>query len=487
MTERQKIAHLLRRFGFGGSIVELDLLERAGYEASLQAILNYESIDEGFGVSPWEFCQEEGSDQIYLEVPRMTAWWVFRMLTTNRALQEKLTLFWHDHFAVSGQKIEFGPMMLQYLDAIRKNASGNFKVLLDAVSKTPAMVKYLDNDSNLKDNPNENFAREVMELFTLGKGNYTEKDIQEAARAFTGWGIRYYIFELGGDKIQESMRQVINANRPTTAFCLTPDFHDTGTKTILGKTQSFDGDQVLNMLAEHPATARNICKKLWEFFAYSNPEPAIIERLAAVFNATKGEIKPVLFEIARSPEFFSDKAIRKNIKSPADFTISIVRATGAGKFLMGLRDKNAKPSTPIKKEIRDISGFLGLLMNNQGMLLLYPPDVGGWNWGESWINSNSMLERARHAEILFGNTKDGESFALGVVSQIKPRQKAGTTKGFVEALCDFFDASPTDKELELLVQACEKSGGVPNDGTTAAKVLSSVLKILFMSPNFQYC
>ncbi len=462
-------------------------MEKAGEDQVINALINYESVNEEFDVSPWEFCQEDGTEQIYLEVPRFTAWWTFRMLTTNRALQEKLTLFWHDHFAVSGQKIEFGPMMLQYLDAIRKNASGTFGTLLEAVCKTPAMVKWLDNDTNLKEKPNENFARELLELFTIGKGNYTEKDIQETARAFTGWGIRYYIFEFGGDKIQESMRKVIDSNLPVVAFCYTPDFQDNGAKTILGKTNSFTGDDVLKMLAIHPATAKHLCTKLWEFFAYPNPEPHIVENLSRKFIETNGNIRTILYEIAKSTEFYSEKSVRRIIKSPVDFTIPIVRATGAGKFLMGLRQKDAKPSTPIKKEIREISGYIGLIMNNQGMLLLYPPDVGGWNWGPSWISSSGMLERARHAEILFASSKDSENFALAVVTQVKSRMKTSDVNTFVKSLCEFFDAEPLDNEFKLLVEACNKLGGIPNAASECSKVLAGVLKVLFMSPTFQYC
>src|SRR5687768_4060991 len=157
MNSRQKTAHLLRRFGLGASRAELDLYEPMGIDGALESLLNYDKVEEGFDVSPWELCFEENNEQLYLDPFRTVAWWSLRLLLTKRPLQEKLTLFWHDHFAVSATKIEFGPMMLDYLEAIRRNATGNFKELLTDVSKTPAMLRWLDADENTKGHPNENF------------------------------------------------------------------------------------------------------------------------------------------------------------------------------------------------------------------------------------------------------------------------------------------------------------------------------------------
>ena len=205
MNEREKISHLLRRFGLGAGKYEVDQYAPLGVEGTIDRLINYEKVDEKFTVNPYEMTGYGEEGLLMLDPPRFAAWWSLRLLLTQRPLQERLTLFWHNHFAVSGDKVFYGPSILEYQQVLRRNASGNFRTLLHEVAKTPAMVFYLDTQMSVKGKPNENFAREVMELFTLGAGHYTEKDIQEAARAFTGWGIHYVDF--GG---QTPFEQIID-------------------------------------------------------------------------------------------------------------------------------------------------------------------------------------------------------------------------------------------------------------------------------------
>ena len=185
MTKEERIAHLLRRFGFGASFAEMEFYSPLGEDGTIERLIEYEKVPEGFDVSPARFAQENQQGVELLRMPAVVGWWTLRMLSTQRPLQEKLTLFWHDHFAVSASKVNQPLMMLDYLNTLRAGASGKFRSLLLSVSRDPAMIRWLDNETNVKGKPNENFAREIMELFTLGIGNYTEADVQEAARAFT--------------------------------------------------------------------------------------------------------------------------------------------------------------------------------------------------------------------------------------------------------------------------------------------------------------
>jgi uncharacterized protein (DUF1800 family) len=488
MTERQKIAHVLRRFGLGASRVELDALEQLGVDGAFEKLLNYEKEDEGFSVSPWELCFEEGNDQVYLDPYRTVAWWSLRMLMTQRPFQEKLTLFWHDHFAVSGGKIEFGPSMVDYLWAIRANANGSFGKLLHSVSRTPAMLRWLDGDQNLKGQPNENFAREALELFTLGIGNYTEADVREAARAFTGLGIRYLVFERGGERVQETARECMESGRPMIAFCETPDLHDSGPKTILGKTASFNGSQVLDMLAARPETARLVGRKLWEFFAYPNPEAAVVDRMAATFSSSGGDIKKCLRAIYKSPEFWSEKCVRKIVKSPADFVVPIARQFGLATLLRAMYGKPKSPTTPLMKPLRDASGIIFGLMYKQGMLPLFPPDVNGWEWGEAWITSNNMLERMKVADMLFG-TYDNQQPLAGWLANAIAQRGPKDASDIVDMIIETFDAPVPPAKKTLLVQACEKGGGLPAllQPAKAGEMFRSVCRLIFGSPEYQFC
>jgi hypothetical protein len=488
MTPREKIAHLLRRFGFGATKAELDRLEPFGVEGTLNWLLDYEKADEGFPVSPWEFCFDPELPDVYLEPPRIASWWALRMLLTKRPLQEKLTLFWHDHFAVSAAKVEFGPAMLTYLDTLRQHATGDFATLLKAVSKEPAMIRWLDTDANTKIHPNENFAREVLELFTMGIGNYSERDVKESARAFTGWGNRYLVFEPGAEKIQQTARAAIERDEPMIAFCVTPSLHDTGTKTVLGQAGTFDGDAVLDMLAKRPETATYICKKLWEFFAYEKPEEAVVTRLSATFTSTGGNIKAVMRTIATSEEFFSDKCVRKLVKSPADFTVSIVRQFALDSIILGMRSKESKRTTPAPKPLRDASGLLLGTMFKQGMLLLYPPDVGGWDWGTAWITSTNMIERVRLADMLFGIGQPAKPLVPYMAGRVLNEFKPTTSAELADALITLFDAPLPPEKRKVVAQSCESNGGVPalKNIETASKLLGNAARLIFGSPEFQF-
>src|SRR5215213_4963316 len=237
--ERTRVAHLLRRAGFGASEQGLNEYAQLGFDGAVSRLVNYESVPE----TPDRLAPEEVGLQV---------WWLDKMVHTARPLQEKMTLFWHGHLTSALRKVKDPTLLWTQNELLRANALGNYGEILRAISRDAAMIRWLDLQTNRKGAPNENYARELMELFTLGVGNYTEDDVDEVARAYTGW-----------------------STTPEGAFIFRRMQHDFGTKTILGQTGDFDGDGVSDLLAAHPATARFMASKLFRFFAYANPEPEV--------------------------------------------------------------------------------------------------------------------------------------------------------------------------------------------------------------------
>ena len=459
-----------------------------GVEGALNYLIDYDKVEEGFDILPWEFCWEPDTTEVYVEPPRFTLWWTLRMLMTRRPLQEKLTLFWHDHFAVSAAKVEFGPAMLTYNETLRRHAAGNYRRLLGAMSRDPAMIRWLDMDSSIKGSPNENFARELLELFTLGPGHYSEADIKETARAFTGYGIRYLIFESGGEQVQEKIKEAIRLGRPMLAYAYSQDLHDDGPKTLLGKTSDFSGDAVLDLLAARPETARHVCRKLWEWFAYPDPEPSVVERLAKAFQDSGGEIRPVLRAIAASPEFWSEKCFRRLVKNPADFVLPVARQLELHPLLLTMRGQK-DPTKPLAKPLRDGTGIAFAPMYQQGMFLLYPPNVGGWEGGTAWVSSHNMLERMKLPSLLFAKYDGGYPLAGWLAMKIASEHRPKDSAGVVEALAAIFDVPLEPDQAAVALQACEKAGGAAALASpeTAARLFENVCRLFFGAPSFQFC
>jgi uncharacterized protein (DUF1800 family) len=270
------------------------------------------------------------------------------MVHTNRPLQEKMTLFWHGHLTSALRKVKDPNLLQAQNQMFRANALGSFGDILKAISRDGAMIRWLDLQTNRAGAPNENYGRELLELFTLGVGNYTEDDVDEVARAFTGW-----------------------SSTPDGQFVFRRMQHDFGSKTILGQTGPFDGDDVSAMLAAHPTTARFIASKLFRFFAYPNPEPEVIDRLAGIYLASNGSIRALVEAILRSPEFSSERAYRALIKSPTELIVGALRALGA----------ETVPPQAVQA------------MRLLGQELFDPPNVAGWFGNRSWINAATLLGR----------------------------------------------------------------------------------------------
>ena len=302
--------------------------------------------------------RQEIRKQSGADIKKLNLKWLNEMATTSAVLREKMSLFWHGHFACKDDNIFNHQNLLQI---IRTNALGSFKDLLFEVSKSAAMISFLNNQQNKKQHPNENFAREVMELFTLGRGNYSEEDIKEAARAFTGWGFNY-----------------------KGEFVFRKNQHDDGTKTILGKTGNFEGEDVLNILLEQKQTAKFITQKIYKFFVNDEVDATKIDWLSSRFYKNNYDISSLMKDIFTSDWFYDEKNIGAKIKSPVELLVGIRKQ---------LNIQLDKPEIQL------------LLENALGQVLFYPRNVAGWPGGKNWIDSSSLMLRLQIPRLIKDDTE----------------------------------------------------------------------------------
>jgi len=340
---RRQAAHLARRTGFGPTPSEIDGLATLGVDRAVDSLLHPSEPDLDFPAYP--DTEKLYDPKVRNAVAKM--WWLDRMLRTKRPLVEKMTLFWHGHFATSINKVPANYMVAQ-IDLFRSQALGNFRTLLSSVAKDPAMLIWLDNRYNVAAHPNENFAREIMELFALGLGNYTEADVKAGARAFTGWTL---------DK--------------NGAFLYRDQLHDPGMKTFLGKSGPWNGDDVVGIIVAQPIHQRYICRKLLEFFVYSDPEPELIDGLARVYALSGYDLAQTVGAIIRSNVFYSTRAYRALPKSPVEFAVGLMRVM----------------------DVRQVPADIPYWLARMGQDVLAPPSVKGWDGGPTWISTATLLAR----------------------------------------------------------------------------------------------
>ena len=348
------------------------------------------------------------------ELKNLNLVWLDEMINSKAQLREKMSLFWHGHFAC---RVINSFFQQELLHTIRTNALSNFGDMLKAVSKSPAMLQFLSNQQNRKGKPNENFAREVMELFTMGRGNYTEKDIKEAARAFTGWG-----FNLQG------------------TFVFRKNQHDTGSKTFLGRTGNFDGDDILNILLEQPQTVVFITQKLYKYFVNETADDKNVQWLSQRFYDNKYDIKKLLEDIYSSDWFYTEKNIGNKIKSPIELLAGIRR-------LLPLELDNDQSQLLFQKVL--------------GQILFYPPNVAGWPGGRTWIDSSTLMVRLQIPQVLATNesltirAKNDDDVNMGQMMEQQQRinkNKMYTNKGASASIewAPFFKIFEKTKRESLL-------------------------------------
>ncbi len=344
---RALAAHLYRRAGFGASIEMLDeAINRHPAEIVSQLIAQNVEVND-FRETADSLAQTILASG---DAKKLSAAWVYRLLLTPTQLLEKATLFWHGHFATSAEKVNDAHMMWDQNRLLRQHALGSFPELVQWIAQDPAMLIYLDSAINRKAHPNENFARELMELFCLGEGNYSERDVQELARCFTGW-------EVKNKKFRKNRYQ-----------------HDTGAKSILGTSGDFDGEDGIRVVLEQPHLELFLARKWYRFFISDEPEPSdeLLRPLANAFREHDLQVAPALKMLLSSNLFFSEHAIGRKIKSPVELVVGTLRG------LSGTTNTQLVAS--------------GLLQIGQG--LFYPPNVKGWDGGRAWIDSSTLLGRA---------------------------------------------------------------------------------------------
>jgi uncharacterized protein (DUF1800 family) len=351
MPAQLLVPHLLRRAGFGGGPQEQAKFQAMGFEGAVQYLLNYDQIDNSAldAVTPNIRTSYSGTvPSGQSEENNLATWWLNRMVQTPRPLEEKMTLFWHNHFATGMFKVQNGYLMYQQNQFLRTNALGNFNDLLTGMTSDGAMLIWLDGIENRKNNPNENYAREVMEVFSTGRGPYTQDDVTNGAKAFTGFSINS-----SGEGV------------------FVPANHDSSVKTFLGQTGDFGPQDIIDILVARPETAANLSTELFTFFGYPNPSQDLIQRLSAVYFDSGYSIRSMVEAILTSPEFISSQAYLANVKSPTEYVVAGLRSLGA--------------TAP--------GGAMISTSNNQGQLLFDPPSVFGWPSGLGWVNTGSMMER----------------------------------------------------------------------------------------------
>ena len=454
------MSHLMRRAGFGGTRDEIVSLCDQGYEATVEELLDPDSkppVDEYslFRYHP------------ITEVPGGAAApgqanWLYFMATTQRPLQEKIALFWHHVFATGNSKVDNCNHLLEQIALFREHGMGNYRELLIALAKNPAMIFWLDNNENHKRAPNENWGRELLELFSLGVGNYTEKDVFECSRAFTGW------------TIDAKMPRFPYGRFPWT-FVFRPEDHDYTEKTFLGQTGNFDGEDIIDIIVQQPACPRFIARHLYNFFVADEPQvpawnieeprdPGAVQLLSETLVENKFEIKPVLRTLFNS-DFFKEATYQK-VKSPVEVVVGTLRSTG------DLTGPNPKLEA------------LGKEPGYMGQDILDPPSVEGWHTGREWINSGSLVKRVNFVADRVSNAD--LPGVKRMVEYVGTNGGSMTAPDLVDRCLDILGPiTVSDSTRDQLVAHVE-SGGAINQDTDVERRTTETFALIVATREYQF-
>ncbi|MBM3223053.1 MAG: DUF1800 domain-containing protein [Candidatus Tectomicrobia bacterium] len=458
------MAHLMRRAGFGASRDELEARVTQGYEATVEELLNpsTEPVDR------YDFLRYHPGFWKPITSPGMgSAAWFHTMLNTQRPLEEKMVLFWHQVFATGQSKIDHWHELIAQADMLRDKGMGNYRDLLVALAQNPAMIYWLDNCDNHAHAVNENWGRELLELFSMGVGNYTETDVREASRAFTGWTIApvpprgYY-------------------NRWDWSFEYLDADHDEGDKTFLGHTGNFNGEDIIDIIVQQPACHRFIARHLYNFFVADEPQvpawqttppqdPEAIDILAKAFVNSNYDMRAVLRVLFLS-DFFKNARFTK-IKSPAEVVIGLLRLAGGDEFPSPGIGNRAKQPTYMGQE------------------LLNPPSVEGWHTGAEWINSGTLMKRVNFAAGVLGDfTRPG----MQAILQRLRAQGDLEPAAFVDSCLDLLGPLHVEPEVrQNLLQHASEGGplrwGTADEADASQARLKEMFQLIASVREFQYC
>ena len=425
--------HLYRRAAFGASLPELRAAVQRGLPATLELLFN----GQPGAPTREQFLVDVGAKMISEDGgASLRAWWIYVFLHTSHPLRERMTLFWHNHFATSIAKVQRADLMYGQNKLIRQHALGSFRPFLLAMSTDPAMLIWLDSDSNVKAKPNENFARELMELFSLGVGNYTERDVREAARAFSGW-------------------QSDGQNAEFDA-----SLHDDGEKTFLGNKGNWQGPDIVRICLEQPAAARFLVRKLYRALVSEavKPSDALLEPLVVSFRKSDYDIGMLVQTMLRSQHFFSEHAYRQRIKSPVELVLGAAREATTGGV--------APPA-------------LTAWLAEMGQSLFAPPNVKGWEGGKSWLNTATLLARDNFA---FAVT-NGSMNSASNVGRLVETEKCKGADDTVRVLTDALLQGDVRPELRArLIALAKKKTPAPIELESHARIVAHALMTM---PEYQ--
>ena len=457
------MAHLMRRGGFGAGREELEARAAKGYEATVEDLVNprEEPVDR------YEFLRYHPGYIRHITSPGMgSANWLHTLINTQRPLEEKMVLFWHHVFATGASKVDHWHELVAQVDMFRERGMGNYRDMLVALAKNPAMIYWLDNCDNHGYAVNENWGRELLELFSMGVGNYTEEDVQECSRAFTGWTIA-------------PVPPRIYYGRFDWHFDYKEEDHDDGEKTFLGHTGRFNGEDIINIVCQQPATAQFVARHLYNFFVADEPQvpawsatppqdPEAIDTLAKTFMDSGYEIAPVLRVLFNS-DFFKNARFAK-IKSPAEVVVGTLRFAGGAEF----------PAPGI--------GNLAKNTGYMGQELLNPPSVEGWHTGVEWINSGALMKRINFAAEMLGDVD-----RPGIQDIIDRLQVQGELppEEFVDSCLDLIGPLEVKPEtrLQLVEHATEKGAlrwGTEREVGVSTERVGEILKLIASVREYQY-
>lgn len=461
-------AHLLNRAGFGGPPSEVQALYALGLNRAVETMLSGSEDDDMFPpptiTEPKDLydemramrsmtseeekraAQQKARREQAEQLRATRAWWLDRMRYTVYPLREKMTLFWHGHFATGVEKVRAAYLMWQQNETFRARALGSFRYLAKEVSRDPAMMRYLDLQQSNREKPNENFARELMELFLLGEGvRYTEKDIKESARAFTGYRI----------------------DPQRGAFVFQKQQFDPAEKTFMGRTGPYDGDAIIDIILDQPESAAFIARKLWVFFGSENPSATLVQNLGAQLRGANYDVRSTLREMFLSEEFYSPRVVRSQIKSPIQWLVQTSRVLEA----------------PLPSQ-----QALEASMSQLGQVLFAPPNVKGWEGGRAWISSSTLLFRYNLAGYIVSGKApalDGFRRAAGSVNIPLEKIAPADLRGNPEALCD----AVSNRLLNSRLEAAERERLIAYLRERGRKIddpsLRDFLYLMMSTPDYQ--
>ena len=445
--ESVRISHLLRRVGFGASAAEHEHYQTLGLEGTITELVNYATVDDSEAL--------ELAGHIEINAQNRGAppvWWLIRMANTRRPLQEKMTLFWHGLLTSQMSVVRDPLAMVAQNEFFRGHALDSFPSILTGISMDPAMMVYLDTSGSHRRAPNENYARELMELFSLGEGNYSEQDVREAARAFTGW-------------------QVPRARRePNRRMLLEPVFRrrrfDNGTKTFLGHQGNFHPDEIVAIVVEQPAAADYITRRLFSFFVYQDPTDTDLAPFIDIYNTSGGNIGAVVEAMLRSDVFYSPRAYRALVKSPIEYVVGATKALGHQTTIA------ESLTTGRRRRRRRTEGALGPM----GQVPFEPPNVAGWPGGAAWLNSATIFARLNFINDLTSRPAGGP--VRGPSSPVAP--DLGTAAQLLAHYLPLvLDDNVSDEARQILF---EYAGGP--DAPLTTKTLKGLVYLILGAPQF---